>query len=338
MIVQKLAEMVVTLRAQGLHDRDGRAELPLRRQAGRPLLRDGARRDPAAIHPGRAARPTGPAARGTSASDANASQSGRQSLSTPRRLTMKLKKLSAACGAALAAATPTSARAGADLGRRDQDRLHHRHVGPVCRHRRPGRRRGDPDGDRRHGRHDQRQEDRAAGRRPPEQGRHRRDQGARMVRHRRHGHADRRHQLGHQPGDGQDRGAEEEAVHLGRRRDLGADQRPVHAVHGPLGLRHGRAGQGHRQRGRQGRRQELVLPDRRLRLRPAAAGRHLGHRQGRRRHHRRLGQAPAVGERLLVVPAAGASRARRRSWAWPMPAATPSTRSRRPTSSASPRR
>ena len=29
-------------------------------------------------------------------------------------------------------------------------------------------------------------------------------------------------------------------------------------------------------------------------------------RQGRRRHHRRLGQAPAVGERLLVLPAAGA--------------------------------
>ena len=36
---------------------------------------------------------------------------------------------------------------------------------------------------------------------------------------RRPGHADRRHQLGHQPGDGQDRRAEEEAVHLGRRGD-----------------------------------------------------------------------------------------------------------------------
>ena len=32
------------------------------------------------------------------------------------------------------------------------------------------------------------------------------------------------------------------------------------------------------------------------------------------------------------------SSARPRSWAWPTPAATPSTRSRRPTSSASPRR
>ena len=49
------AEMVGALRRAGLHDRDGRAELPLRRAAGRPLLRDGARpRDPA-VHPGRTA-------------------------------------------------------------------------------------------------------------------------------------------------------------------------------------------------------------------------------------------------------------------------------------------
>ena len=80
------------------------------------------------------------------------------------------------------------------------------------------------------------------------------------------------------------------------------------------------------------------LPDRRLRLRPVAGERHQQRRQGGGRHHRRLGQAPAVGQRLLVVPAAGAELARRRSWAWPTPAATPSTRSRRPTSSASPRR
>ena len=37
-IVQKLAEMILTLRKQGLHHRHGRAELPLRRAAGRPLL------------------------------------------------------------------------------------------------------------------------------------------------------------------------------------------------------------------------------------------------------------------------------------------------------------
>ena len=43
-------------------------------------------------------------------------------------------------------------------------------------------------------------------RRPPEQGRRRRRQGARVVRHAGRRHADRRHQLGHQPGDGQGRG------------------------------------------------------------------------------------------------------------------------------------
>jgi hypothetical protein len=42
-IVQALARMIRTLRAARLHHRDGRAELPLRRAAGRPLLRDGAR-------------------------------------------------------------------------------------------------------------------------------------------------------------------------------------------------------------------------------------------------------------------------------------------------------
>ena len=42
-IVQKLAEMIRMLQAKGYTDRDGRAELPLRRAAGRPLPRHGAR-------------------------------------------------------------------------------------------------------------------------------------------------------------------------------------------------------------------------------------------------------------------------------------------------------
>ena len=142
--------------------------------------------------------------------------------------------------------------------------------------------------------------------RPPEQGRRRRCEGARMVRHAGRRHAGRRHQLGHQPGDGEGRAGEEEALHLDRRGDLGADQRAVLAVHRALRLRHHGARQGHRQRGRQGRRQELVLPDCRLRVRLAAAERHHGGRQGGWRHGRRLGAPPAVGERLLVVPAAGA--------------------------------
>ena len=49
------------------------------------------------------------------------------------------------------------------------------------------------------------------------------------------------------------------------------------------------AGQGHRQRRGQGRRQELVLPDRRLRLRHALQNDATDGRQGRRRHGRRLG-------------------------------------------------
>ena len=45
------------------------------------------------------------------------------------------------------------------------------------------------------------------------------------------------------------------------------DQRRLHAVHDPLCLRHGGAGQRHRLRRGEGRRQVLVLPDRRLCLR-----------------------------------------------------------------------
>ena len=175
-------------------------------------------------------------------------------------------------------------------------------------------------------------------RRPPEQARHRRHQGARVVRHPGRRHADRRHQLGHQPGDGQGRGGEEEALHLDRRRDLGADQRAVLALHRALRLRHRRARQGHRQRGRQGGRQELVLPDRRLRLRHSAAERHHDGRQGRRRHGGRLGASTRCRRATSRRSCCRRRAARRRSSAWPMPAATPSTRSRRPTSSASPRR
>ena len=55
-IVQKLAEMVVALAQAGLHDRDGRTELPLRGAAGRPLPGDGARPGHPAVHAGRIAR------------------------------------------------------------------------------------------------------------------------------------------------------------------------------------------------------------------------------------------------------------------------------------------
>ena len=56
----------------------------------------------------------------------------------------------------------------------------------------------------------------------------------------------------------------------------------------------------------QGRRQELVLPDGRLRLRPLAGSRRLHRGQGQRRHRGRRGAPSAQCLRLLVLPAAGA--------------------------------
>ena len=52
-------------------------------------------------------------------------------------------------------------------------------------------------------------------------------------------------------------------------------------------------------------RQVVVLPASRLRVRRCAAGRRVHRCQGRGRHRRRHRQAPAVGERLLVLPVAG---------------------------------
>ena len=94
---------------------------------------------------------------------------------------------------------------------------------------------------------------------------------------------DRRHQLGHRLAMAKVAQEKKKLVPLDRRRHLGADQRAVLAVHGALRVRHDRARQGHRQRRRQGGRQELVLPDRRLRVRHAAAERRDERRQGRRR-------------------------------------------------------
>ena len=59
---------------------------------------------------------------------------------------------------------------------------------------------------------------------PPEQGRRGRQQGARVDRHPGPGPLDRRHQLGRQPGHGQDRGREEKALHRHRRRVRPPDQ------------------------------------------------------------------------------------------------------------------
>ena len=183
----------------------------------------------------------------------------------------KLKTIAAACRRRRCGLA--SARAGAGVGRRRQDRLHHRHVRPVRRHRRPGRRRGDPDGDRRHRRQGARQDDRGARppttrtrptSPPPRRANGSTPQGLDML----IGGTNSGTGAGHGQGRGRRRSGSSSSIGAA---SLGADQRAVHALHRALRLRHRGAGQGHRRRGGQGRRQELVLPDRRLRLRPLAA-------------------------------------------------------------------
>ena len=107
------------------------------------------------------------------------------------------------------------------------------------------------------------------------------------------------------------------------------------AEHRALDLRHLHAGEVDRRRHGEGRRRHLVLPDRRLRLRPRAGARHLELRARRRR--------PGGGQRphalpghhgLLVLPRCRRRPAAPRWSAWPMPAATPSTASSRRPSSA----
>jgi branched-chain amino acid transport system substrate-binding protein len=113
-------------------------------------------------------------------------------------------------------------------------------------------------------------------------------------------------------------------------------QRAVQRRHRPLHLRHLRAGQRHGQGRDQAGRQELVLPDRRLRLRPgpgkdasAVVTANGGKVLGSVRH-----PSPAPTSR----PSCSRPRPPApRSSAWPMPAPTPPTPSSRPPSSASPR-
>ena len=80
----------------------------------------------------------------------------------------------------------------------------------------------------------------------------------------------------------------------------------VQRQHRALDLRHLDAGQRHRQGDGEDRRRHLVLPHRRLRLRPCARARHRGGGRGERRQGARQGAPSAQHQRLLVVPAAGA--------------------------------
>ena len=67
-----------------------------------------------------------------------------------------------------------------------------------------------------------------------------------------------------------------QGLHQQRRGHVRPDRQGVQPEHGALDLRHLDAGQRHGQRDRRDRRRHLVLPHRRLRLRPCARARHHG--------------------------------------------------------------
>ena len=118
---------------------------------------------------------------------------------------------------------------------------------------------------------------------------------------------------------------------------VGSDRQGVLAQHGALDLRHVDAGQRHRQRDRQVGRRHVVLPHRRLRVRPCARARHRGRRAEERRQGPGQGAGAAQHAGLLARSCCRRRRRRRRSSASPTPAATRPTRSSRRPSSASSR-
>src|SRR5262249_56710028 len=91
-----------------------------------------------------------------------------------------------------------------------------------------------------------------------------------------------------------------------RRGELRPDRQGLLAEHRALDLRHLDARERHRQRDRQERRQQLVLPHRRLRLRPRARARHRAGGAQERRQGARQGAPSAQRPGFLVVPPAGA--------------------------------
>ena len=156
-------------------------------------------------------------------------------------------------------------------------------------------------------RHDQRQEDRARLRRPPEQGRHRRRRrrasGSTRRRRTCSSAAPTRRPRWRWPRWRPRRRGRSSSVGAATSRLTNEQCTPytVHYAYDTVALAKG-TGSG----GRQERRQELVLPDRRLRVRARAGEGHRRRRQGGRRHGRRLGAPSADRVGLLVVPAAGA--------------------------------
>jgi hypothetical protein len=123
----------------------------------------------------------------------------------------------------------------------------------------------------------------------------------------RRGHADRRHQFRHRPGDGQGRGREEEALHRDRSGTSALTNEQctpytMHYAYDTIALAKGTGGAVTKAGGK-----TWYFLTGRLRVRQARwKSRHRTRGEGQRRQGARRGQASAVGERLFVVPAAGA--------------------------------
>ena len=123
-----------------------------------------------------------------------------------------------------------------------------------------------------------------------------------------------------QPRQGKERGAAQF-----RCRDRRPHRQGLHAEHDLLHLRHLHARERHRQGADQGRRRQLVLPDRRLCLRSCARARHIGGRDRQWRQGARRRQASAQHRRTSRPSCCRRRPPRRRSSGLPMPAATPPT-------------
>ena len=127
-------------------------------------------------------------------------------------------------------------------------------------------------------------------------------------------------------------------LHRHRRGRRVADRQGLHALYDPLRLRHDRARQRHGENHSRGRRQELVLPHRRLRLRQAIGSRRPP-KSSRRAAETCSAASACPSGRRISPPICSRRRARaRRCLGSPTPAPTPPTRSRRRRNSASPRR
>ena len=197
--------------------------------------------------------------------------------------------------------------------------------------------RGRQDGGRGFRRRGARPQDRDHLRRSPEQAGPRQRHRAALVRCRKRRHDHRTDDLlGRARGSRAFEGKEEDR-HRRRRGDVAPHRRCLPALRFPLGLRYARAGVRHRRLAGGSRRRQLVLHDRRLRLRLCAGEGHQRFRQGQGRQGARLG--PHSAELRRTSPRSCCRRRARkpRSSASPMPASTPPTRSSRRRNSASSR-